>query len=329
MIRRETRAVSYIFNIFIKCGPGLLDQGQDAAERGRPARRGGASARRVRAVRPIRRAATRPRCGPAIGAAAGSAAPKSGRVEQGLDPVDRRRDAVSPSAPRPARPPAADSASDSAPRTSAAARRAGAPRSPLVTSTRSGISITPAFMNCSASPGRRAGRRARRGRRSRRSRSRTGRRRRSRRAPGRSRRAAAPRAGKVSSASPPSRRRAAIERTKTPASSGSVSIRARSPSSAPPESPRRRIDRDHRHGLAAPAKLGDQHVAEARLSDAGRSGQPEGRRRAALARRPRAARRAPGRRARSRAPTGSAPAPACRRRRARRSTERLHRRARR
>ena len=131
------------------------------------------------------------------------------------------------------RPAPAGRASVSAPCTSAAARRASAPMSALVTSTRSGSSITPAFMNCRLSP-----------------------------EPGWMHRASVSATCATSASDwpmptdstitrsitarirttaamawserPPSRSRAAIERTKTPESSGSVESRVRSPSSAPP-----------------------------------------------------------------------------------------------
>ena len=146
--------------------------------------------------------------------------------------------------------------------------------SPLVTSTMSGISMTPAFMNCSASPEPGCAQNTTRSvqspistsdwptptvstiTQSKQARIRTA-------------------AGKVRSATPPSRRRAAMERTNTPASAGSVSMRVRSPSSAPPER------RDDGSTAITPtlralgAQPGDHRIGQGGFADPGRTGQTE------------------------------------------------------
>ena len=114
------------------------------------------------------------------------------------------------------------------------------------------------------------------------------------------------------SARPPSRSRAAIERTNTPWSSGSTSIRVRSPSSAPPRAARGRVDRDHAdRPRRARARRATRARDQGRLADARRPGEPDHVRRAARPRRHRAApawprlagrRLDPGQRPRQRAP---------------------------
>ena len=83
-------------------------------------------------------------------------------------------------------------------------------------------------------------------------------------------------AGKAGSARPPRRRRAAIERTKTPGRRGRSAIRVRSPSSAPPERRDEGSTAITATVVAAGAEAGEQRVGQRGLSDAGRPGEPEG-----------------------------------------------------
>ena len=82
-------------------------------------------------------------------------------------------------------------------------------------------------------------------------------------------------AATVWSDSPPRRSRAAIERTKTPRSAGSVAMRARSPSNAPP------VRREDGSTASTPTvsprarARATKHIGQGRLADAGRAGQAD------------------------------------------------------
>ena len=131
-------------------------------------------------------------------------------------------------------------------------------------------------------------------------------------------------AASVWSASPPSRSRAAIERTKTALVGRVVDDAHAVAQQRAAARLGRRIDRDHADGLAGPAPGRDQRRAERGFADAGRSGDADDMRRVGCA---------PGRveqalrwrRCRDRAPGRRAPPPAraCRPVRAELSASRL------
>ena len=127
---------------------------------------------------------------------------------------------------------------------------AGAPRSPLVTSTRSGISITPGLHELERVAGARLHAEDHEVGDSRRSRSRTGRRPRSRRSPSRSRRASAPPPERSSSARPPSRLPRGHRADEDPGILGVGLDPGAVAEQRPARAARRRIDGDHRDGLA-------------------------------------------------------------------------------
>ena len=146
---REKHADSDVFKTLVNRPPGRLRQGRDG--RKRTVQRGEPRGQRRQSLAPERFEQPQFRPDPALRARVGAVARRraAGRRRARSPPqplaglsrndghLDRR--AIPP--PR-----------DSAPPTSAAARRAGGPMSPLVTSTMSGISMMPAFMNWSASP---------------------------------------------------------------------------------------------------------------------------------------------------------------------------------
>ena len=155
----------------------------------------------------------------------------------------------------------------------AARARAASPRSAFVTTSRSGTSMIPAFRNCSTSPDAGWTTTATVSHTSSTSvsdwptptvstttRSNAG--------------ASASAASRVAAASPPSRPPAAVERISTPSSRGSCSMRARSPSSEPPERLRGRVDGQDGDGLLALAPLRHEYRQQRGLARPGRAGYP-------------------------------------------------------